>query len=1211
MERRSMGATAVLIVTAALALVSSAAAEPAATRPARPDTHTVYIPYKDLQKVFEKSGRGVYLPHDEFMRLWERARGPAAQAEPPVSALITKAAYTGAVKDDLATIEAVYEVQVLKAGWTRVPVGLTGVATAKATLAGEPARLVANPRGGYDLLVSDKGAHELRVTFVAPLKSQPGLKSFSFGSPSVPVSQLDLTIPEKDVKVDVQPLLAATRTPAGEAGTHVMAFLGATGSVRVSWKPRPVDVATLTPVVFAVTDTHTTVTEGVMRTAATLAIDVLRAPVSAFKVALPKDVRLIAVKGENLKDWTLSTEAARQVLAVELHAGVTGDYRLTLRLERLLADGVKQVVVPEVSLLGAQRETGHVAVSTESPLRAEVLAQANLSQMDINELPKALKRGERVLGYRFLKHPYELKLGLTRITPRIEAQVVNRVTIEKNRLALDARVAYTIRKVGVFRLQVQVPAGFDVLAVGDRGTVADYRVRPVADGTPTVIEIDLPRRVIGALRLPVRLEKARPTLAGRVTLPTVEALDADREDGTVAVLAPEALKVVSAAAAGLIPVEAADLRRDGVPQQDDRGNRLAFGYRYRRRPFTAEVDVTQRKTKVTAEVLTRYDVRRDLIRARALLRFDVRYAGRDTFAFQAPAAVADRIKVTGDGLKEHKPLPPKDGWVTWRVLTQTAATGVVAFAVEYDLPLKADTPAVMPVIRVKEADPAVERETGQIAIVKAADLAVAPTTKALERIDPRELDDALRRDDVVVACKYYDTDYGLTLAVTRHAFAEVATTVATKAALESIVTKDGAVTARARWRVKTTDKQFLVVRLPAGADLRGAAVDGVPVRPQQGAQPDEYLLRLGGGAGAERESLVALVYAMPAPGSARRLDLAAPTLGDNVPVQKLYWVLSLSEDRAIRAVTTDLNDETVWALRWSGIWPGVTSAAPVDLDGWIDDHGSSAATFEPPADAQTFLLSGMDGAHAVTVTSSDRRVVGVVIVAVLVVIGLVFALARTAIKILVIVLLVAAALLAAVVNQTAVLQGVSAGSFGLTAIIVIWVLEFIFVRIPRSVRRRRAAIAALAEGEEEEEEPGDDGPAGGEPPAPPDDGGDRGGGSPAPTVVEAAPQPPPPEPEPPAPQPAAPARPQARRVVRRRRAAPRPAPQAETPASPPAEQAAAPEPKPETTPTPEHLQAPKDEPDNGPYLTNGEIDRLVDEVLLKPGEQGEGKEEKK
>ena len=39
---------------------------------------TIYVPYKELESVFEKAGRGVFLPYEEFLKLWH-----AAQPKPP------------------------------------------------------------------------------------------------------------------------------------------------------------------------------------------------------------------------------------------------------------------------------------------------------------------------------------------------------------------------------------------------------------------------------------------------------------------------------------------------------------------------------------------------------------------------------------------------------------------------------------------------------------------------------------------------------------------------------------------------------------------------------------------------------------------------------------------------------------------------------------------------------------------------------------------------------------------------------------------------------------------------------------------------------------------------------------------------------------------------------------------------------------------------
>ena len=41
---------------------------------------TIYIPYENLRKTFEKEGRGVFLPYEKFRKLWDAAR--AAEIRP-------------------------------------------------------------------------------------------------------------------------------------------------------------------------------------------------------------------------------------------------------------------------------------------------------------------------------------------------------------------------------------------------------------------------------------------------------------------------------------------------------------------------------------------------------------------------------------------------------------------------------------------------------------------------------------------------------------------------------------------------------------------------------------------------------------------------------------------------------------------------------------------------------------------------------------------------------------------------------------------------------------------------------------------------------------------------------------------------------------------------------------------------------------------------
>ena len=67
------------------------AAEPAAPPPIREES--IYIPYAKLREVFEKEGRGVFLPYEKFQALWQAARektAPPPEVKPPVDALITE-----------------------------------------------------------------------------------------------------------------------------------------------------------------------------------------------------------------------------------------------------------------------------------------------------------------------------------------------------------------------------------------------------------------------------------------------------------------------------------------------------------------------------------------------------------------------------------------------------------------------------------------------------------------------------------------------------------------------------------------------------------------------------------------------------------------------------------------------------------------------------------------------------------------------------------------------------------------------------------------------------------------------------------------------------------------------------------------------------------------------------------------------------------------
>ena len=80
---------------------------------------SIYIPYKKLREVFEREGRGVFIPYERFAQLWQAARGtdpsPIDDA-PPVEALVVTTDNDATVTGDVVEVDSTVRIDVFKTG---------------------------------------------------------------------------------------------------------------------------------------------------------------------------------------------------------------------------------------------------------------------------------------------------------------------------------------------------------------------------------------------------------------------------------------------------------------------------------------------------------------------------------------------------------------------------------------------------------------------------------------------------------------------------------------------------------------------------------------------------------------------------------------------------------------------------------------------------------------------------------------------------------------------------------------------------------------------------------------------------------------------------------------------------------------------------------------------------------------------------------------
>ena len=172
----------VITVLCAMALLLSLPQHDALARQGNSDAQPakVYVPYDNIKAIFEKPGQGVFLPYEDFQKLWHAAQGrPKDVSEAPYKYLISIARFKGTVKQELAELRLDLTVDILADGWVEVPIGLGEVGVARVEFI-EPKKPDVKPLlrvvdGRYILMAKGKGRYELALDFVRQLQTEPGL----------------------------------------------------------------------------------------------------------------------------------------------------------------------------------------------------------------------------------------------------------------------------------------------------------------------------------------------------------------------------------------------------------------------------------------------------------------------------------------------------------------------------------------------------------------------------------------------------------------------------------------------------------------------------------------------------------------------------------------------------------------------------------------------------------------------------------------------------------------------------------------------------------------------------------------------------------------------------------------------------------------------------------------------------------------------------
>ena len=1084
----------------------------------------IYIPYEKLRQVFEKHGRGVFLPYEKFQELWQAARDadkPAAEPKPPVGALITESDNEATVAKDVVQVKAVLKIEVLAEGWNEIPLRLADAAITRATLSSnppkakdEPARIVGEPSQGYMLLIEKKGKQPeqfvLTFEYAKAISRTPGQNSVEFQAPQAPVSKWRVRIPQAGVKVNIQPLIAATEEPAaapaagqpdGAAAkpveeTVVLAFVGAAPMVRIDWTPKTEGATGLTALASVQAEQQVDIDEGVTRTRTLLVYTISRAELAQLTVEVPADQKVVNVFDANVRQWSVEVVEDRQQITAQLFEPAKGSQQVTVELEKFAGDKTQDTLqVPVVKALAVGRQQGVVVVRVGQGLRAEATRAGGLLQVDAAELPQSLSGGKWDFSYRYASVPFDLQIGIEKVQPRILADTLLEAQVLPQQLLVDMTTVFTIQRAGVFRLEFDVPSQYDVLQVRS-GDVGDAKAVEIdthhfegdAAAETRRLVVNLSRKAIGPVALVLELHKDFDkgsdllTYTGKavdipLAIPRVAADTVERATGRLILYAPEALRVNPGKPEGLRNISFAEametMQSARTRQPQDAQPVLSFAYT--QEPVAMKLAAERLKPYVTIKQLLVGRVENGVIKYRATFFYEVLYSGVHSLRIDIPTDVAAELPEKTSAIQKTEITPAPDdltpGCRAWSFTGESELLGEGKIELVWEekidkLGIGKSIERPVPCLKPIAAD----RSWGQIVLAKAETIDVQEkmppgkdTLDGLEPIDPQH--HLMAEVSGGARAMEFHGDWSLRITITQYELEQIKYTSIERAVVRMVVTPAGELSVQALYRMRSTGQRLelkLPVVPPPGKlqfDTEPLRINGRPVTLERGQQ-GEYFVPLVD-SNADQAFLLELRYTMP--GDAGRLDL--PVFPSDPAAQKVYLCVYLPREQALLGAAGPWTEEFQWRLDPNLNWIPAAKRSAEELVAWVcqdvPHDNNPVETFQ--TDGRLYVYSTLypapPPAGSLRMRAADEIWLDALVFAVMVLLGVALLPARTSARALAMGIVIVSLVLCGVFLPTLayrLLNGVLASA--IFVVLVLWVVWYFAKTRPGLKRARAVAV---------------------------------------------------------------------------------------------------------------------------------------------------------
>lgn len=1055
-----------------------------ASRPAVPETRNrlIYVPFRDLQSVFSSDDANAIVPYAFYMELLKSySRQQQHGADPSPDAIITKAAYSATVEEDVARVTVELTVNSLTQDtWGRIPLSFGQAAVGSIKSSNENTLLKGTGEGAYELLVQGAGQQTVTLELLTAVRTSPESRLFELECPSVGINELQVTIPTGDQTVNIDPVeVLLPAEGSNESRTVIKAALGSTRKFTVRWFPKAGSRPQMDLLSSVTNNVSVHIEPQLLQTTNVFTWEVLRGEMQEATIVVPTDCRIIDViaRTGRIQSWDTKPGDGHQQVRIQLPAPVSDQLSVEVQTERDPTGEVLQIlgrsddnVLHSVHAANVIRESGHFTVTSDASLT--VLPQ---TQSGVRRARSRNSESSQESAWDFSGQRGTLIIQVKPVEPRLLANQQSRITFTDDELQLRTHIDYVVERAGIFELKLKYPESLTIDTVRADG-MSEFNV----DQNDGLITLVLTNQRMGAIGVDIQGHQAFDSAATQTetAIPSIEPLGVERSTGGLAVVAPQFLDILTL-----------DEQTTGLTPSQEASNRAnVTTWNFSHQPWTLSVRTSPRPAQVEAIVATTAKVEPELIEFNSELRFEVRNAGINTFRIAVPEAIADDVRFrsisSGHVIQQRsKAESAEDGWIAWTLILQNEVTGTVQFGADWELNLPATEEETArsftaEPLRVLSPFPdgadqrrrvTLTQVKGELRLLRHESLSIdaEATGETTEAIDVRELE--LLPKDGYLAFRYFVQPAAASVTVEHHEIHEVVATVVSKAAIEVVAEKQPLASYRCRYQITTSERQRLRVDVPVGSELQTPTLNNrrttfEPANDVEAAEGrDVYYINISREGTSDQKFLLSFQLQCPITGpdhfpyegQGGKQLLRIPGIGDSTGstvIQETRVGIWTPADVSIVGKPDNWTPlgRQVWSL-FQPLKSTTTANANALLSEWIGAD-SSTSDFAHQGNSTVFRALGND--TVIEASWWNRPFLVAVISGALICIGLVLRHSSWENRITLILLALVAVSIWHLYDANAASQLISAGSIGLLGVAGIWATSLFLGRTEPAPRKK-------------------------------------------------------------------------------------------------------------------------------------------------------------